>query len=61
MPLSAIKSMADKAGVPIDRAEASWELAKKRAEEQGQKDNYAYIMAIFKKQLRVEEYIITRK
>jgi hypothetical protein len=35
--------------VKTKEQEKKWKLAKKRAKEEGQEDNYAYIMSIYKK------------
>lgn len=57
MPSSVVKSFAEKAGVSVAKVESMWDLAKKKAEEQGEKDNYAYITAIVKRQLKLENFL----
>jgi hypothetical protein len=39
MPQPYVKKLADKHGVPVDKAEDKWDKAKKDAQTQGQKDN----------------------
>lgn len=51
MPAPAVASLAKKAGVSKDEAERRWSKAKKRAEEEGRKEDWQYVMGIFKKML----------
>jgi len=46
-----LKSFAQKSGKTIDEVEELWKKAKKIAEEEGESENYAYIMGILKKML----------
>jgi hypothetical protein len=51
MPPALVKSLAQQAGTSEERAERLWKEATKAAEEQGRKDDYAYITGIFKRML----------
>lgn len=49
MPASVIKSWSDKYNIPKPELENKWKEAKKQAAEQGHKEDYYYVMGIFKK------------
>ena len=55
MPATVIQSFSKKTGKSVEELEKLWKKAKKVAEEQGRKDDYAYIVGIFKKMLGIEE------
>lgn len=59
MPAAAVASLAKKAGISADEAEKRWDKAKERAEEQGRKDDFRYIMGIFKNMLGLGEGQLT--
>lgn len=48
MPTPLIESVAKKQGKSIEEIEGKWEEAKKAAEEQGHKEDWAYVVSIFK-------------
>ena len=58
MPADNLKSLANKAGVSVDKAEKMWDEAKKLAEDKGLKqdsENYwAYVVGIVKNMLGIE-------
>ena len=54
MPSNTIKSFAKKANKTVAEVEKLWKKAKKLAEKEGQKNNYAYITGILKKMLKLE-------
>jgi hypothetical protein len=49
MPTPMISSMAEKMKMPVEQAEGLWEEAKKIAEGENKKEDYAYITSIFEK------------
>ena len=51
MPTAALKSLASKAGVSMEKAERLWDKAKKAAADEGKSEDYAYITGILKKML----------
>lgn len=57
MPAPALASMAKKSGMSIDKAEKIWDMAKSQAAKQGHKEDFAYIMGIVKKAMKVESLI----
>ena len=59
MPAPSLMSMAKDAGIPMKRAEELWDKAKKSAEDQGRKEDWKYIMGIWKKMAKVESQEIT--
>lgn len=48
MPSSVVKAVADKTDLSVSELEDLWDEAKAKAEDEGYKDNYKYIMSIFK-------------
>ena len=52
MPTAYVKKVAKEKGIPVAEAERIWEKAKKQAEEEGHKDDYDYITAIFKTMIK---------
>lgn len=55
MPAAAVKSLAKKAGISAAKAEDRWEKAKSLADNAGRKDDFKYVMGIFKKSLGMKE------
>jgi hypothetical protein len=55
MPTPALKSLADKAGISMDKAEKYWEKAKQLASEEGHEEEYDYITGIVKKMMGISE------
>ena len=51
MPTPLLRSLAKKSGKTLVEVEKLWSQAKKIAEAAGQKDNYAYIVAVLEKKL----------
>jgi len=54
MPTAYIKKLAKKGFGSVKELEKKWEKAKKIASEEGHKDDYAYIMGIFKRMLGIK-------
>ena len=54
MPIAALKSMAKKAGVSLEKAEKYWKDAREGASAQGKKENWPYVMSIVKKRLKLD-------
>jgi hypothetical protein len=52
MPVPVIKKEAEKHGVSKEHAEAKWEEAKAQAAKEGFKEDWAYIMTIFKNMMK---------
>jgi hypothetical protein len=55
MPSPMIKKFADETGMPEKEVEALWDKAKDIAKENGREEDYAYIVGILKKMLKLEE------
>jgi len=55
MPHKVLKSLAMKAGISLKDAEKKWRQAEKEATALGQKNNYAYVMDIFKSLAGLDE------
>ena len=55
MPNPTLSAMAKEAGISMDRAEHLWSKAKKAAADEGKKEDWAYVMGIFKKMAKVGE------
>lgn len=51
MPTPYVKKLADKHGVPVSQVEKKWDKAKKIAEDEGHKDNWAYITGVVKRMM----------
>ena len=51
MPNSYLKSLHTETGKSMETLEKAWKRAKKKAKEEGEGKNYAYITAIFKKMI----------
>ena len=51
MPAPYVKQLAKKHDVSTQKAEKRWDAAKEQAEKNNRKDDYAYIMGIFKKMM----------
>lgn len=54
MPTSVVRSFAAQAGKTVKAVEKLWNKAKKLAAKAGRKEDYAYIVGILKKMLRIE-------
>lgn len=61
MPASVIKSWSDKYNIPKSELENKWKEAKKQATEQGHRDDYDYVMGIFKKMTQKDRATESRK
>jgi hypothetical protein len=55
MPTSTIKKFAKKKGISIKKSEKRWKKAKELAKEKGKKENWSYIMGIYKRMMGVSE------
>ena len=55
MPSPLIKSFAEKSNKSEKEVEALWKRAEEIAKKNGQSDNYAYIVSILKRLLKLEE------
>lgn len=58
MPATMLKSLANKAGISLQKAETLWDKAKKLAAEAGREDDYAYITGILKKSMGLKEGLV---
>ena len=58
MPSSNILRWSKKYRIPVKQLEKRWASAKKRAATSGHRGNMKYIMAIFKKQNKIREYVL---
>lgn len=61
MPQEYVKKMAKQYDVSIPAAEKFWKKAKQAAEDQGKKDNYAYVTSIFKNMMGIEGEEMSKK
>jgi len=61
MPKNIIKSFSKKSGKSEKEVEKLWKKAVAIANDEGQKDNYAYIVGILKKLVGINESIISFK
>ena len=48
MPNSYLQTVHNEKGIPMDELESKWRHAKKKALENGEGENYGYIVTIFK-------------
>jgi len=54
MPAAVVKSFAQKSGKTVSAVEKLWQKAKAAAAKAGRKEDYAYIVGILKRMLRIE-------
>ncbi len=52
MPNPTVKKRAEEYGVSVSKIESVWEEAKKIAEKEGKKENWAYIESIFESMVK---------
>ena len=55
MPTPLIQSVARKQGKPVSEIEGKWADAKKKAAEEGHKEDWPYVVAIFKSMAHVKD------
>ena len=55
MPANIVKSFSQKTGKSVQEVEKLWDKAKAIAADEGESENYAYITAILKKMLKLNE------
>lgn len=55
MPTAFIQSVARKQGKPVAELESKWDQAKARAAEEGHKEDWPYVTAIFKNMAHVPD------
>jgi len=55
MPVPALKSLAKKAGIGMEKAEKLWKQAKSIAADEGRAEDWPYVMGILKKSMGMRE------
>ena len=55
MPTAIVKKYAKKKGISLKKSEKRWNKAKKFAKKEGQKENWPYVMSIYKKMMGMNE------
>ena len=65
MPINYIKSLSKKYNINVEKLEKKWKQAKELAKEADRKDDYAYIVGIFKRLIKEfgikEDFIIVNE